>query len=330
MRDLYEQLVAGGEPAVVQLVTERRQENVALEFKTKSNPGTGEPNRDDRRNLGIALSAFANSMGGLIVWGVRAEKNEDNVDCATELQPIGEIERFKADVTRLLSQVLMPRHEGIFVEVIPAGNPQGAGYLAIYVERSERRPHRCECVEKQYFKRVGDSSIAMEHYDIEDSFKRFVVPWLEVAWSIKPHPHNLANSRMVWIEIYLQNPSPVTARFPYLTLSNVHCVRIEKQTLFNPYEVGRGYHEYDGEHHFFGGANDVVHPGLRLPVARLVTDEIPVQPRDGDQCYVSPRSIPTVTVAYRCGCYNSRPTEGQFSVPRDRLIKHGIVGGFSY
>ena len=67
MRDLYDQLIAKGEAAVAQLVTERQQENVSLEFMTKSNPAPGEPSRDDRRNLGIALSAFANSMGGLIV-----------------------------------------------------------------------------------------------------------------------------------------------------------------------------------------------------------------------------------------------------------------------
>src|SRR5216683_3060256 len=120
MRDLYDQLVAGGEPAVAQLVAERRQENVALEFKTKTNPVTGEPNRDDRRNLGIALSAFSNSMGGVIVWGVSANKDADGVDCATALEPIAEIERFKADITRLLSQAIMPWHEGIFIEGISA------------------------------------------------------------------------------------------------------------------------------------------------------------------------------------------------------------------
>jgi hypothetical protein len=158
----------------------------------------------------------------LIVWGVRAEKNADNVDCATELQPIAEIERFKADVTRLLSQAIMPRHEGIFVEAISARGPLNAGYLAIYVERSERRPHRCEFVEKQYFKRIGDSSIAMEHYDIEDSFKRLVVLWLEVEWDISPGVRRGGpdgNFQTIVIDIQLINPSPVTARFPYLTLT---------------------------------------------------------------------------------------------------------------
>ena len=70
MRDLYDQLIADGEPAIAQLVSERRQENVALEFKTKANAATAEPTRDDRQNLAIALSAFSNSIGGVIVWGI--------------------------------------------------------------------------------------------------------------------------------------------------------------------------------------------------------------------------------------------------------------------
>jgi hypothetical protein len=184
MRDLYDQLITAGEPGIAQLVSERRQENVSLEFKTKANPAAGEPTREDRQNLAIALSAFSNSMGGLIVWGLSANKDADGVDCATGLQPIASIERFKADVTRLISQALMPRHEAILVEAIPAQKPRGPGYLAIYVERSERRPHRAELGVARYFKRIGDSSVAMEHYDIEDSFKRLVVPRLEIEWDM--------------------------------------------------------------------------------------------------------------------------------------------------
>jgi predicted HTH transcriptional regulator len=166
------------------------------------------------------LSAFSNSIGGLILWGIVARKDDDGVDCATDRQPIANIERFKADVTRLISQAVMPRHEGILVEAIPVLEPLGAGYLAIYVERSERRPHRCEFT-KQYWKRSGDSSIMMEHYDIEDSFKRLVVPWLEIKWEVQYASRIIGSAERLYtvqIDILLRNPSPVTARFPFLAV----------------------------------------------------------------------------------------------------------------
>jgi hypothetical protein len=40
--DLYGQVIADGEAAITQLVSERRQENVSLEFKTKDKAGSGE------------------------------------------------------------------------------------------------------------------------------------------------------------------------------------------------------------------------------------------------------------------------------------------------
>jgi Putative DNA-binding domain len=321
---LYDQLVAGGEAAIAQLVTERRQENVSLEFKTKANPATGEPTKEDRQNLGIALSAFSNSMGGVIVWAIGAKKDVDGVDCATELQPIADIERFKSDVTRLVSQAIIPRHEGIFVEAIPAAKPARAGYLAIYVERSERRPHRCEFGVGRYYKRIGDSSIAMEHYDIEDSFKRLVVPWLEVGWRISPGGGSARpDVRQVAIDIHLTNPSPVSARFYYLSFSRFQGTRGPPQGLYNQHR------SYSGEYHFSGGADDVIHPGLNMPVAQFLTD-IPVEPRDTGQCRVRRGSFPPLRITYRCGCYNSRPSEGKLSVPDDELVERGIVGGFIY
>jgi hypothetical protein len=317
MRDLYEQLVGGGEPAVAQLVSERRQENVALEFKTKEKAGRGEYTKADKQNLGTALSAFSNSMGGLIMWGIIAKKDDDGVDCATERQPIANIERFKSDVTRLISQAIMPRHEGIFVEAIPAQEPQGAGYLAIYVERSERRPHRCEFT-KHYWKRSGDSSIMMEHYDIEDSFKRLVVPWLEVEWLITSGVDLRGletNFRQLMIDIHLRNQSPVTARFPYLTLTQVQGAKDQPVGLYSQHRY------YRGEYSFSFGANDVIHPGITLPVARLLTPEIPVEPQGGRQFRVRRGSLQPVRVGYRCGCYNSRPAEGEFTVSEEELVQ---------
>src|SRR4051812_25701529 len=115
MRQLLDQITQHGNATVRQLVEVRQQENVELEFKTKSN-SKGDLTKEDRRNLGVAISAFANSMGGLLVWGVAAAKNEEGIDCAAELRPIAELERFKSEIERAVSQVVMPRHEGITIQ----------------------------------------------------------------------------------------------------------------------------------------------------------------------------------------------------------------------
>jgi hypothetical protein len=47
------------------------------------------------------------------------------------------------------SQAIMPRHEGIRIAAL--ANTEDTGFLLVDVERSERRPHRCEFGDKQYF-----------------------------------------------------------------------------------------------------------------------------------------------------------------------------------
>ena len=94
----------------------------------------------------------------------------------------------------------------------------GAGYLLIEVGRSERRPHRCEFGEKQYFKRVGDSSIAMEHYDIEDSFKRMTIPKLTAHFKLQEGGSAGGGAegpyKVLIIRILLENDLLVTASHP--------------------------------------------------------------------------------------------------------------------
>jgi hypothetical protein len=175
----------------------------------------------------------------------------DSVDCASELEPIVEVAKFKSEVEQAVSQVLMPRHDGIRIEKITSPAAAGAGYLIMQVERSDRRPHRNEAGEKQYFKRVGDSNIAMEHYDIEDSFKRFVVPSLDVEFALynagRPPGGEFV---MMRISLILKNRSQVSARYPYLIIDNM-------SPQLSPFLGG-------GDPFFRGGANDVIHPDLTL------------------------------------------------------------------
>lgn len=72
-----------------QYIKNNQEENLYLEFKEGSNVKLTHP--DDKKNFAKALSGFANSSGGLIVWGIKATKNNQGIDCAcgsSEIEPL--------------------------------------------------------------------------------------------------------------------------------------------------------------------------------------------------------------------------------------------------
>lgn len=215
-------------------------------------------------------------MGGLAIWGVDARKGPDGIDCAQgPPKPIADIERFQSEARTLAGQLLMPRHDGVSVDSIPACDPPGSGYLLVLVERSERRPHRCEAAgEKQYFKRAGDSTFAMEHYDIEDAFKRFAAASLEVVTDDQRGP-SIVNGHKgtinsLFLVLSIKNTSPITAKFPYLNIIIRGGAQLEGYGLDGNGRLGLpDGGAVDGWQCFLGGANQVIHPGQKLPITRL-------------------------------------------------------------
>lgn len=72
--------------AIRRFVKERRQEDLHLDFKLVADGRKVQPS--DRRTLAKAISSFANSEGGVVVWGVEATRGDDEIDAATRLVPL--------------------------------------------------------------------------------------------------------------------------------------------------------------------------------------------------------------------------------------------------
>ncbi len=298
MRELFESLLAEGEVGIDRLVMERAQESVTLDFKQKVNATNGEIGKDDRKVFGKVLSAFSNSAGGLVIFGVEARKGLDDVDCAQSAKPIAEIERFEAEMRAASGTLLQPRHDGIEVRSIPSTRQPGAGYLLVRVERSDRRPHRAEAAgQKQYYKRAGDSSFEMEHYDIEDAFRRISSPDLEVE--VDRGSYTLSGSTVVSdLIFYLRNQSSITAKFPYMHLICVQGITLSRDEF--AYIVRGGA---DGWFTFSGLAEAVIHPGLRRPFARAVVQH---SIKNNDLSSIASNKGEMFSFRMRWGCENSR------------------------
>src|SRR4051794_31590165 len=92
-------------------IQNRQSEHLLLDFKVVKHATLNSD--DDKRNLVRALSGFANSSGGLIVWGVDARPNKDGVDCAVDFKPIADLPLFVSRLNQLTSEAASPVIDGI-------------------------------------------------------------------------------------------------------------------------------------------------------------------------------------------------------------------------
>lgn len=323
MRDLYDRLIDEGEAGIQRLIDERMQEGVQLDFKQKGDPRKGAFDGNDKKILAKAVSGFANSAGGLLVWGVNAEKGSDGVDCAqAPAAPIAQIQLFLSEATTLVGQLIQPRHDGIHLHAVPSASAPGAGYLLIYIERSERRPHRSEASgQKQYFKRAGDSFFEMEHYDIEDAFNRTSVPQLNLMLSLGDEEQNSDGvSKIVFV--HLQNNSDSMARFPFINIWDY------EPAILNSQGVGGGKHglrlfQMQKTLQFLGGADDVVHPHSQMIITSFT---INAHNRDGICIYGRERVEEAhFRFGYRIGCENMRSISDRLAYKLTKFMPPNII-----
>lgn len=189
----FDEAVGGGEALLQESILLEAQETLQLDFKGSAvgKQGAlfteeGKLTKDGRKSISKALSAFSNSAGGIVVIGVDCRANADGIDAAQDLDPISNWKTALSAVSSAVGDLLQPKNDGIRVDGFPSINDGRAGYLVIDVPRSERRPHMCNMT-KQYFKRSGSGSYAMEHFDIEDAFRRGGSPELELIYDFVGH-----------------------------------------------------------------------------------------------------------------------------------------------
>jgi Putative DNA-binding domain len=192
-----------------QYVQTQQEEDVYLEFKTART--TDLSHADDRKNLAKALSGFGNSSGGLLVWGIEAGKNADQIDCATRTAEIAQVRLFVTRLNALTGQAVSPIVEGVCHKTIVSGGD--AGFAVTLVPESDSGPHMAKCREDRYYKRRGDSFYRMEHYDVEDMFGRRRKPRLELTTRLEGRG---ANTEII---IGIKNVGRGTARAPYLAFN---------------------------------------------------------------------------------------------------------------
>jgi hypothetical protein len=266
VREYFESMTADD---IRGFASNEREEDLHLEFKLVTESTLG---RDDRKNFAKAVSGFANSDGGLIVWGVDARKNADGIDCASAAPGIADLKKLLSHLNEYTGVVVNPTLIGVEHRPIVSTPSANHGYILTFVPVSDSGPHMAKLGEDRYYRRSGSSFVKMEHFEIADISGRRPQPKLLLAWQIFPL-RTLGGWKEMRIELRIENQGRGSARAPYLGIHPEDPFTISEWGLDGgghtglPQLVRSRALTMTG----FGGSGDIfIHPGSVHPVTALV------------------------------------------------------------
>lgn len=131
-------------------------EDLHLDYKAS-------PSFSNKAEICKDVSAFANSDGGMLIYGIKEDKkdkiNPFSIDDGIDTSKFG-----KEWIDQILTSNIRPVLSG--VEIVEIKMPENKSIMVIHVPKSFRGPHQAP--DKKYYKRRNVVSEPMEHYEIED------------------------------------------------------------------------------------------------------------------------------------------------------------------
>jgi len=191
------------------------QESLYLEFKGWMSL----QNRDREKNeLSKDVSAFANSEGGDILYGVR-EDGEPPSRFADVDEGINPSDIAPEWLEQVISSRIQRRINGVRIKPIELKNSRpGRVVYLVHVPPSFDAPH--QAVDKKYYKRFNFQSVPMEDYEVRDVRNRRLEPIVvaEVSGKSRTPEHGWSAGRTVDIRlsIVLKNIGTRMAQHIYL------------------------------------------------------------------------------------------------------------------
>ena len=156
------------EEDIHRLIADGIEESLQLEYKE-----AGALSKDDKKRAEITkdISAFADSNGGIIIYGVSEQDHKPK-----EITQIdGRV--YTKEWLENCIQLIQPRIDNIQIIPIRFGDISKSVYI-VKIPRSSTAPHMAK--DYRYYKRYNFMSVPMEDYEIKDIYNRTSIPNLRI------------------------------------------------------------------------------------------------------------------------------------------------------
>jgi hypothetical protein len=181
---LFDGLKAGGAAEIARFVCERIPESTSLDYKlARANPaGLERSKREDLETLSKACCGFANTEGGVIIWGVDARAPApDEADLPQSAGGVPQFAEFMTWLEREAAVCVFPPVRGIRHHAIPLEND--TGFAVTLVPAGSAIPYRRNLPDSKgyhFIIRAGSSFIQAPMPLVAGMFGRRPRPQLEL------------------------------------------------------------------------------------------------------------------------------------------------------
>ena len=289
-------------------------ESPHVDFKEKHDPLGAKLEEDDKKNLAKAVSGFANSGGGVLIWGIE--------DKSISPKPIVDAHYFVSSLLELAPQVTDPIVQDIDGNWIPSDDEsEHLGFGIVFIPESLLPPHRVILKQKElknhYYIRSGELFVPASHTQLEDMFGRRPKPILTLSTKIEI-VNTSSSGRYKKYKLYvilgIENNGRGSAKSPFLS--------VEVHSPYQDSQIGM-----DGTMSFglralntsllskearYGSSSDVIiHPGVIHDVTAISVEIDVMRP---------PEDVDPLIIDYQIAAEGIQPIVDQVIIEGSKLF----------
>jgi hypothetical protein len=174
------------------------EENIHLDYK---GAGSLAKSGEKKREISKDVSAFANSDGGIIIYGVREYDEEGKTHLPEKIDPVNANEFSKEWLEQIVNSTISPTIPNVIITPIQVGNKEDNQVIYIVEIPKSNTAHQMN--DKRYYRRYNFQSIAMEDWEIKDILNRLTKTQVKLLFDYMP-PKNFLEEHGLISEIKLR------------------------------------------------------------------------------------------------------------------------------